>query len=308
MAQQSTNSWHPLGEQSSVGGANGDDPSGRHAKVGKASFDHIYNQPDPRPYFQTLEKFGYEIPAHGQGMFSMLVAKRRQHTGRKLSVLDLCCSYGINAALLNHELTLDELYQRYRSDELASLSSEELAAADTAFYAEHRRESPVRVVGIDTAGRAVAYARRAGLLEAGSDENLELGDPSADLSRELSDVGLITVTGGVGYISERTFARVIGRMRSAPWVASFCLRWVSYDPVAKVLEQYGLVTEKLARTFPQRRFADDGERAYVLGELARMGLDTTDKEEGGSYHADFYLSRTAAEVRAEPLAELDALV
>ena len=309
MVQQRANSWHPGRNQPSGSARTAEEPSGGHAKVGKASFDHIYNEPDPRPYFQTLEKVGYEIPAHGQGMFSMLVAKLRQRTGRQdMTVLDLCCSYGVNAALLNHELSLEMLYQRYGSEELATLSSEELADADASFYAQRRRESPVRALGVDTAGRAVAYAQRAGLLASGSDENLEISDPSPALARELAHVDMITVTGGVGYISEHTFARTIDRTETTPWVAAFCLRWVSYDPIAKVLGRYGLVTEKLVRTFPQRRFADEGERAYVLGELARIGVDPTDKEAEGCYHANFYLSRSAAEVRDEPLEELDALV
>jgi len=278
-----------------------------HAKDGKASFDHIYNQPDPRPYFRTLEQFGYEIPAHGQAMFSVLVAKLLEaESPERLSVLDLCCSYGVNAALLNHDLTLDDLYERYRSPELAGLSSDELADDDAEFYVQRRR-SRLRVVGIDTAYQAVGYASRAGLLTEGSHENLEMADPSEDLRRCLAGVGLVTVTGGIGYISENTFDRVLQVTGGAPWVASFVLRWVSYDPIAAVLEKHGLVTETLeTRTFPQRRFTDDAERAYVLDELARIGIDPAGKEAEGRYHADFYLSRPATQVRALPLEELAA--
>ena len=279
-----------------------------HAKDGKARFDHIYNQPDPRPYFQTLEEFGYEIPGHGQAMFTLLVAKLREQRGRKdLTVLDLCCSYGVNAALLNHELTLDALYQRYRSPVLAALSSQELAAADAEFYPQWRRESPLQVVGIDTAEQAVGYAARAGLLVEASHENLESKDPSERLSRRLRDVGLITVTGGIGYISERTFESVLSVTGGTPWVAAFALRWVSFDPIAAVLDQHGLVTEKLTtKTFVQRRFTGEAERTYVLEELTRLGIDPTGKEEGGHYHADFYLSRPAADVRSLPLEDLGA--
>ncbi|MDQ3574509.1 MAG: hypothetical protein M3404_06240, partial [Actinomycetota bacterium] len=127
-----------------------------HAKGGKARFDHIYNQPDPRPYFRTLEQFGYEIPAHGQSMFSLLVGKIMEETGSEdLTVLDLCCSYGVNAALLNHEISLESLYERYRSPEAASLTSQELADADAVFFRQLRRPSLLRVVGIDTADQAV---------------------------------------------------------------------------------------------------------------------------------------------------------
>jgi hypothetical protein len=278
-----------------------------HAKDGKASFDHIYNQPDPRPYYQTLEQFGYEIPAHGQAMFSVLLAKLlEEKRPEDLAVLDLCCSYGVNAALLNHDLDLGDLYERYGSPELAGLSSEELADDDAEFYAKRRR-APLRTLGIDTADQAVGYAARAGLLADGSHENLEMAAPSEELSRCLAGVGLITVTGGIGYISQHTFDRVLQGAGGLPWVASFVLRWVSYDPIAAVLDKHGLVTEILAtRTFPQRRFTDEAERAYVLDELARIGIDPAGKESEGQYHADFYLSRPAAHVQAVPLEELVA--
>ncbi len=284
--------------------------SNGHAKGGKARFDHVYNQPDPRPYFQTLEQFDYEIPAHGQAMFRLLLDTIRQERGGgDVTVLDLCCSYGVNSALLNHELTLDDLYERYRSPELRGLSSQELAAADAAYFAERRCPSPAQAVGIDTADQAVRYAVRAGLLTGGSSENLEIADPSDALAGHLEGADLITVTGGIGYISQKTFARVIDRTKRAPWVASFALRWVSYEPIAAVLKTYGLKTEKMeSRTFPQRRFADDEERDYVLAELVRMGIDPTAKEAEGRYHADFYLSRPVLQARSTSLEELTAAV
>ncbi|MDQ3679532.1 MAG: hypothetical protein M3378_03115 [Actinomycetota bacterium] len=300
MVQQEMTTRHHDGSRGVANTANG------HAKGGKARFDHIYNEPDPRPYFQTLEQFGYEIPAHGQSMFSLLVGELREETGSEdLTVLDLCCSYGVNAALLNHRVTLDSLYERYRSPEVASLTSQDLADADAEFFRQLRRPSLLRVVGIDTADQAVAYAAQAGLLAKGSHENLENEDPSEGLNRHLAGVGLITVTGGIGYISEKTFARVLDSAGATPWVACFVLRWVSYEPFAAVLGSYGLVTEKLSnRTFRQRRFTDESERDYVLDELARIGIDPTAKEAEGHYHADFYLSRPAAHARSRPLKEL----
>jgi hypothetical protein len=272
-----------------------------HVRGGKAQFGHVYNQADPRGYFQALRGLEYQAPAHGQRVFAGLVHRWREHFERdKLVMLDLCCSYGINGALLNHDLTLDALYARYCSAELAALSSDELVVADRAFYRDHRRCRPVQVVGIDVAEQAVAYAERSGLLWAGSSENLELEDPSAALARRLTGVDLITVTGGVGYITERTFDRVL-RYASADngcWVAVFALRWVAYRRIAKVLAHYGLVTEQLSgHTFRQRRFAGDTERDYVLGELESRGIDPTGKETEGWYHSNFYLSRPAKHQR-----------
>jgi hypothetical protein len=267
-----------------------------HVRGGKAQFAHVYNQADPRGYFQALRNLEYQAPAHGQRVFAGLVQRWREHFNQdEVVMLDLCCSYGINAALLNHDLTLDALYARYCSTELATLSSDELVAADRVFYRDHRRSHSVRVMGIDVAERAVAYAERSGLQWAGSSENLELADPSAALARLLTGVNLITVTGGVGYITERTFDRVLKHAsKNGCWVAVFALRWVRYQHIADVLTRYGLVTEQLSgHTFRQRRFADETERNYVLGELESIGIDPAGKETEGWYHSNLYLSRPA---------------
>lgn len=215
--------------------------------------------------------------------------------------MDVCCSYGINAALLKHETTLDDLYARYGSEELAGLSSEELAEADAAFYGERRREKAPEVVGLDVSRNAVSYGVGSGFLDAGFAENLEENEPTKALRRAVSGADLLTVTGGVGYVSERTFGRLLSCMMEGsegriPWVAVFVLRWVPYEEVSNVLSGCGLVTEKLeGHTFTQRRFADGVEREYVLEKLAKMGVDAAGKEEEGWHHTNFYLSRPADE-------------
>ncbi len=279
----------------------------RHAKPGKASFDEIYDRPDPRAYFETLQQLDYQIPQHGQGVFLALMESRRETYGEESphDVLDLCCSYGINAALLNHRLRLDDLYEHYASAQMASLSSFELAALDRAFYAARRRPGRALSVGVDAAANAVSYAVQVGLLNEGFAENLENSEPSAALQAAAARVGLITVTGGIGYISQRTFQRILNCATEPPWIAAFVLRMVSYEPIAEALSHYGLVTEKLAtRTFPQRRFAHSEERQYALDELARVGVDVSGKEEGGYYHAELFVSRPAwdaAEMSLESL-------
>lgn len=281
-----------------------------HQKSGKSSFDEIYDRRDPRSYFNTLGALDYEIPAHGGRVFSALLDSMRSQGRAASCVLDVCCSYGINAALLKHDVMLDDLYERYGSEEFERLTSDEVAEADRKFYSERLREGAPRVVGVDIAPEAVAYGVRSGALDAGFAENLEDEDMTDELRDSINKTDLLTVTGGIGYISERTFERILGGMDEAPWVAAFALRWVSYDGIEGVLESHGLVTEKLnGHSFEQRTFTDDRERDYVLKELSEMNIDTTGKESEGSYHAEFYLSRPESEVAKEPLESLlgDAL-
>ena len=277
-------------------------PYTQHNEQNKANFDHVYDLPDPRGYFEALGALDYLAPEHGRRLFPTLLRELRAGGGPD-GVLDLCCSYGVNAALLGHHLTLEDLYAHYASPELADLPTEGLLEADRAFYAEHRNGGPSGIVGADSAANAVRYALGAGLLGAGFGENLERGEPSGDFRRGVGNVGLITVTGGVGYVWERTFDRVLRSVTearpdgAAPWVATLPARLVDYGPLSDLFSGYGLVTEKLsARTFPQRRFADAAERDHALRELAKLGVDSAGKEEEGWYHADLYLSRPAGEI------------
>jgi hypothetical protein len=279
-----------------------------HNKDGKASFGHIYNLGDPRAYFETLGRFDYIAPQNGYLVFSPLIQAKKRLLGggsEEMTVVDLCCSYGLNGALLKYEVTMDDLYERYRSQDLASLSSEELAGADAEFFRLRKRKASPKVVGIDVADNAVSYALRVGLLDEGFVENLEENEPTDALSEAVAETDLLVVTGGVGYVWERTFERLLGCMTEegdVPWVATFPTRMMDYEPIAKVLSRYGLVTEKLPeRTFAQRRFTSIDEQEYVLGELARMGIDPEGREAVGYYHTECYLSRPPEQVSEIPI-------
>jgi SAM-dependent methyltransferase len=267
----------------------------------KANFDSVYDRADPRAYYRELRELDYEVPHHGQQVFRRVLDRLAI---RDATVVDLCCSYGINAALLKHDLELSDLYERYCGEETSRLTRDELVAADRVFYAERRRSDSPAVIGIDVAARAVAYAVDVRLLDHGAAEDLERRDPSPELARAVADVDLITVTGGIGYITERTLERVIDRSDPSrpPWVAALCLRTISYAPIAAALARRGLVTEELeGRTFPQRRFADAAERDYALRSLEARGLDPQGKEGAGAYHAAVYLSRPAGDVSEQPI-------
>lgn len=271
----------------------------------KANFDDIYAQPDPRRYLAELGTLDYQIPHHGQQVFGALLNARPQPSGGTPTVLDLCCSYGINAALLTCDVSLADLEQHYA--ECATLAPDEMVEVDRAWYEEHRRADAPRVAGLDVSQQAVEYGERVGLLHPGAAENLEQDAASTELAAVVADTDLITVTGGVGYITTATFEHLLAQTGDGapPWVAAFVLRQLSYHDIADVLAEHGLVTERLAgRTFAQRRFASADEQEFTLRHLDESGLETEGLEADGVLHTEFYLSRTAAEVAAQPLASL----
>ncbi|MCT7353527.1 hypothetical protein N4P33_15270 [Streptomyces sp. 15-116A] len=262
---------------------------------GKSRFDDIYARPDPRAYFTRLAPLEYEIPHHAQPVFRRTAAERAAYDDGGPGppvVLDLCCSYGINAALLNHDVTLAELYQRYTSEPARTMTSAELAAWDKHFYAERRRPDALPVYGLDVAAPAVRYAQAAGLLDAAFTDNLEQTPPGPGLSRALRDVGLITLTGGGSYITERTFTALLDGARRPVWVCAFVLRTVSYEPVVRTLTAHGLrTTADTSRTYPQRRFTDAREQRFAVEAVRALGADPTAREEAGRFHTVLYRSR-----------------
>ncbi len=288
----------PTGSAASVGVEVADAPA---AQV-MARFDAIYDKPDPRAYFRALGPLAYRTPGHAQHIFRRL--KQALSTGpatTPLTVLDLCCSYGINAALLNHDVTLEDLYDRYTSREAAAMSTSQLIDWDREFFAARRRRDPARVIGLDTAARAVAYGRAVGLLADGFAENLESAPPGPALRRAVRDARLITVTGGSSFLSHRTFRPLLSAARGPVWVAAFVLRTTSYTNVGDCLAAFGLATERAAPTYPQRRFTDEGERRYAIDAVVAAGLDPEGKECDGHFHTALHLSRPTSDVVMTPL-------
>lgn len=259
----------------------------------KSDFDSIYDQPDPRAYFTTLEPFDYRIPQHGVDLFRHVLSERSGGSGPVATVLDVCCSYGVNAMLLKTDLGMDDLYARYRAPEVQALEPDELADLDRQFIREHERVGAPRVFGLDAAANAVAYAVDVGSLDGGAVENLESDDPSAALADLLATVDLITITGGIGYVTERTFDRLMAATPSSTWVAAMCLRTYDYQPFVETFARHGLRTERWPGTFRQRRFTDETEQQWAFEQVRSRGLDPTGVEDDGYFHAEFFLSRPA---------------
>ncbi len=273
----------------------------------KAEMGHIYDRTDPRAYFRELSKLDYVIPAMAAPVFTALMAALEEQRARPLSVLDVGCSYGVNAAMLKHDVGLSALYAHWARDDVAAASTRAVITRDQQFFADLPRRRPVTVVGLDAAANAVGYGQAAGLLDHGVVGNLEHEPLPTTAIDVLAGVDLVVSTGCVGYVTERSFEALLPAVTKgeAPWMAHFVLRMFPFDAVADALSDWGYATEKLDRiTFVQRRFADDGEQREVLGHLRSLGIDPTGREALGQLHAELYVSRPKDDVRRAPLRDL----
>ena len=96
-----------------------------------------------------------------------------------IRILDLGCSYGVNAALLKHDLSMEDLYEHWGQTKLADAASEDVIARDESFFAEFDDADGIEVIGLDQAQNAISFAEKVGLLDEGLAEDLEIGPLSA---------------------------------------------------------------------------------------------------------------------------------
>ncbi|KAG5749175.1 hypothetical protein H9Q69_003685 [Fusarium xylarioides] len=193
----------------------------------------------------------------------------------------------------------------------SKLDSKHQVLADREFFASRKRSPKPVFFGLDKADNAVSYALDAGLIDAGWVEDLEVNYTSPGLREALQAVSLIICTGGVSYLSSRTFARIVAAVgrSSNLWVASTVIRTPSYEEIETELRKHGLVTEILPGVvLRQRRFASAQEQSDAVAHVAAHGLDPTGFEEMGYVCADVFIPRSVEDTSRPPIAELVAAI
>lgn len=269
--------------------------------TGKVTLDHIYNHPDPREYFRTLRQLDYCVPQQAKPYFAKLIEEYCEKQGVPVpKVLDIGCSYGINAALLKYDVTMDALYARYCDEHLGDPGSraeetpQALLARDRKLAQAHQPVRPLRVTGLDTSGSALAYALEAGFLDDVVHADLERTDPTDRQQEQFAGTDLVISTGCIGYVTERTLTRIVRSMGGhRPWMAHFVLRMFPFDPVERALAELGYSTARVDGVFRQRRFASEQEQARMLETMRQAGVDPEGLEAEGWLYAQLYVSRPA---------------
>ncbi|MGH6682794.1 MAG: class I SAM-dependent methyltransferase [Pseudolabrys sp.] len=258
-----------------------------------------------------MGQLDYIIPHLAQPIFGQLIRARQELQDDPVTVLDLGCSYAINGALMKYALGYEALRQRYTAPALQGLSSEDLLELDRHFYRAWPKHPDVRVIGLDISENAIRYAEACGILDGGLAVDLEEDELTPAQAELLADVDVIVSTGCVGYVTAKTFARVMkaSRRGRTPWVASFVLRMFPFDDIAGTLAGYGLVTEPYeGATFVQRRFANREEMEAAIRAVEARGLDSEGCETEGLYHADLFISRPPEEIERCPIQRLVSVV
>ena len=274
-------------------------------KSAKASFDTLYDRPHPARYFSALRPLEYNIPAYAQPVIescvSALAELRRKS---KITLLDLCSGYGVNGGLLKYDVSMDELYELY-NDRGAKPNLAQRISQDREFLENRQRtDRDIVVIGQDIALNALNYAQSVGFVDATIKANLERRHLRGNEARLVSEVDLVTVTGGLSYIGSATFERVLSAVRQPPWILFFPLQHTPVYEIRDMIGSFGLDIEDAPRPVPQRRFKDERERRAILAETKQDATAPRDWPFGSYLEAKLCLARPAADIRALPLRRL----
>lgn len=263
----------------------------------KHDFSRAYNRKWPHTYFRAHLALDYIIPDRAKPVFERIFADyRRLRNKTELKIVDIGCSYGVNAALLRSDLDLDALYAEYLGS--SGSLSRRLDIEHRAFFHSCGLRDDIRFVGVDPSFRAVRYACNQGLLEGGIAADLEARDLTVKERFALADADIIISTGCVGYATERTFARVYeASAASRPWVVGFAMHPFRYDDIAITLREFALETTLVDRFRQrQRRFSTATERQAILTAMAELGIEDRLERTTGYIYASCYISAPPGEV------------
>ncbi|GJM03670.1 MAG: methyltransferase type 12 [Rhodomicrobium sp.] len=261
-------------------------------KTGKVVLDQIYSKDSPLDFYNIISQMDYAVPQQAKSVFIALIEHLQSlGGGDTLKLIDLGSSYGVNAALLKYNLSLDEVFHHYKTAKAEGLSRAELLALDHKLL-EACQVRNIEMVGVDISDPALSYAEEAGLIDERVVGNFECDPMTPQQQERLSGADLIISTGCIGYVGAATVSEILDAvLPKQPWMAHFVLRTFRFDDVAEMAAARGYQTKKGQIPIRQRRFASSEEYESALSRLETLGIDPTGLEGDGWYYADLYLSR-----------------
>lgn len=262
----------------------------------KKDFTNIYTQKTPYSYLKEMQILQYRIADHTKPLYLSLAEQLYEKLQRPINVLDIGSSYGINSALMKHDLVMSEL------DDFFLAKDEPSITQTKQFFEKQSQNDHLNFYQIDISNPDLVFSENSGLCEKGICINLETDN--SKLAKELPDVDLIIATGCIGYIGYKAFSNLFEVIKNqkayssisepqniTPIFAFSVLRMFDMEEIKKTFDYYGysLINSDI-EPIPQRQFSDDGEHHQTLSLLDSKGIDTKKYEDDGHFYADFYVA------------------
>ena len=259
----------------------------------KKDFTNIYTQKYPNEYLKEMGRLDYRIPDNTKPLYLSITKQLYEKLSKKINILDIGSSYGINSALMKYDLKMSDLDDFFLGQEPSIEQSKH-------FFENISSDDTLDFYQIDISEPALKFSENTGLCKKGICVNLESGNlPINEMPR--SD--LIIATGCVGYIGYKAFSNLFELIKKqqsesdleiseqGPVFAFSVLRIFDMEKIEKTFDHYGysLVKSDL-KPIRQRRFSDMEEKHKTISLLHSKGIDTKWLEDDGHFYADFYIA------------------
>ena len=212
---------------------------------------------------------------------------------KKINIIDIGSSYGINSALMKYNLTMSDLDDFFLEQEPSIEQSKQ-------FFENLSSDDTLDFYQIDISQPALKFSENTGLCKKGICVNLESGNlPIQDLPQ----ADMIIATGCIGYIGYKAFSNLFelikkqqseSNLESSEKGTVFAfsvLRIFDMEKIQKVFDHYGYSLVKSdIKPIRQRRFSDSEEKYKTISLLHGKGIDTKWLEDDGHFYADFYIA------------------
>ena len=259
----------------------------------KRDFTNIYTQKTPFAYLKEMKRLSYRIPDHTKPLYLSLVRQLFEKMNRPISIIDIGSSYGINSALLKHDLKMSEL------DDFFLREPQPTNQQTREFFDELYEDKTMNFYQIDISKPALQFSEDTRLCKEGFDINLETCN--IKLLEKLPVFDLVIATGCIGYIGYKAFVNLFELIKkrkddphhtnTAPMFAFSVLRIFDMRNIKKTFEYYGYSLVKAdLKPICQRQFSNPDEKSQSLSLLHSMGIDTKGYEDNGNFYADFYIA------------------
>ncbi len=259
----------------------------------KKDFTNIYTQKFPNAYLKEMKRLDYRIPNKTKPLYLSIAKQLYKKLSKKINIIDIGSSYGINSALMKYNLTMSDLDDFFLEQEPSIEQSKQ-------FFENLSPDDTLDFYQIDISQPALKFSENTGLCKKGICVNLESGNlPIQDLPQ----ADMIIATGCIGYIGYKAFSNLFELIKKTatesnlessekgPVFAFSVLRIFDMEKIQKVFDHYGYSLVKSdINPIRQRRFYNSEEKYKTISLLHGKGIDTKWLEDDGHFYADFYIA------------------
>ncbi|MFB5636624.1 MAG: hypothetical protein ACE5RB_08350, partial [Nitrosopumilus sp.] len=154
----------------------------------KKDFSNIYVQKFPNSYLKEMKRLEYRIPDETKPLYLSIAKKIYNKLSKTINIIDIGSSYGINSALMKHDLSMSDLDDFFLKKEPSIEQSKQ-------FFDTLPSDDTLDFYQIDISEPALRFSENVQLCKKGLCVNLEMENLPV---QELPQSDMIIATGCIG--------------------------------------------------------------------------------------------------------------